>query len=97
MGALEELNLSWNEIGDAGMIAFADAIKPTAENPIGSLPNLRLLDLGDNTIGDEGMKAFALAIASGSLPALEDLEGVDLGNNPGDSAPVDEALANREI
>ena len=37
MGALEELNLSWNEIGDAGMIAFADAIKPTAENPIGSL------------------------------------------------------------
>ena len=40
------------------------------------------------------MIAFSNAIASGSLPALED---VDLDDNPGDSAPVDEALTNRDM
>ena len=47
------------------MRAFADAIGS------GSLANLTTLNIWDNTIGDEGMKSFALAIASGSLPALE--------------------------
>jgi hypothetical protein len=38
MANLRTLDLSWNKFGNAGTIAFADAIKSTAENPIGSLP-----------------------------------------------------------
>jgi hypothetical protein len=37
MANLRTLDLSWNKFGNAGTIAFADAIKSTAENPIGSL------------------------------------------------------------
>ena len=40
------------------------------------------------------MTAFSNALGNGSLPALED---VDLDDNPGDSAPVNEALDNREM
>ena len=78
---LASLSLHNNQIGDTGMLAFAEALKPTDNFPMGSLPNLWLLTLWYNTIGDEGMKAFALAIASGSLPSLSDLE-VDDGEHP---------------
>jgi len=63
LGALKELYLGRNEIGDEGMKAFASAS--------GSLRNLRNLVLNNNQIGDEGMKAFAAA--SGSLANLEAL------------------------
>ena len=70
LGNLIVLDLSDNQIGDAGMIALANAIKPTTENPMGSLANLILLFLSGNKIGDEGMKALSSAIASGSLGNL---------------------------
>jgi hypothetical protein len=82
MANLKELDLFSNQIGDAGMIAFADAIKPTPENPMGSLALLERLFLVGNQIGDEGMKAFSSAIYSGSLASLRTLfidDGLWLG------------------
>ena len=38
---LLDLGLGYNQIGDSGMIAFADAIKPTDEIPMGALPSLQ--------------------------------------------------------
>ena len=38
--ALEQLSLGFNQIGDKGMIAFANAIKPSPGNPMGSLGSL---------------------------------------------------------
>eukprot|EP00966_Prymnesium_polylepis_P100742 2333325-Prymnesium_polylepis.1 len=63
MGSLQRLGLSSNKIGDTGMTAFADAIKPTAENPSGALANLKELWLGSNQIGDAGMIEFSRQIA----------------------------------
>ena len=37
------LRLSCNQIGDTGMAAFAEVLKPTDSNPMGSLGNLKLL------------------------------------------------------
>jgi hypothetical protein len=88
MGALRELNLYGNQIGDAGIQASADAIGS------GSMGALERLWLNSNQIGDQGMVSFSAALGNGSLPALED---VDLDDNPGDSAPVDEALTNRDM
>ena len=67
MGSLQQLWLGGNVIGDAGMIAFADALKST----IGSLRLLTVLSLVDNQIGDAGMIEFSRAIASGSMGQLE--------------------------
>ena len=60
---------------------------------LGALPLLRELRLFINAIGDYGMIAFAEAVRSGALPALS---SVGLAGNPGDRAPVDKALAERE-
>ena len=83
LGKLKELGLEGNQIGDAGMIAFADAIKVTPENPMGALGKLQTLNLRWNQIGDEGMKAFSDAIAIGSLGNLVDLRLS--GNKIGDA------------
>ena len=91
---LYHLDLEENQISDTGMVAFAHAIKPTPANPMGSIGNLEGLYLNNNQISDAGMTAFSSAVTSGSLPALQE---VDLDDNPGDSAPVDEALANRDM
>jgi hypothetical protein len=72
MGALRELNLYGNQIGDAGMQAFADTIGS------GSMGALTLLALDHNHIGDAGLQALAGAIGNGSLPNLRSL---DLGDN----------------
>ena len=47
LGALERLYLNGNKIGDAGMTAFADAIRTS-----GSLANLNALYIWSNQIGD---------------------------------------------
>ena len=73
LGALRQLALDSNQIGDAGIIAFANAIKPTPQNPMGALGSLVKLDLYRNRIGDVGMQSFASAVASGALPLLEQL------------------------
>ena len=75
-GALTELvdlRLNYNDIGDNGMIAFADAIKPCEETPgvaQGKLTKLNSLDFGGNRIGDKGMEAFSSALHSGALASL---------------------------
>jgi hypothetical protein len=48
MANLRTLDLSWNKLGNAGTIAFADAIKPTAENPIGSLLKCTVIVVSGN-------------------------------------------------
>jgi len=84
----QTLYLNNNNIGDAGMTAFAQAIKPVSEGGSGALSQLKELQLYSNRIGDVGMTAFAQAIkpasegGSGALPQLIDL---GLGeNNIGD-------------
>ena len=52
----QELWLSNNKIGDAGLTAFAKAVES------GALASLEKLVLNDNGIGDEGMSALAKAI-----------------------------------
>ena len=59
---------------------------------MGALANLVSLNLEMNQIGDDGMKAFSISMASGALPALED---VYLYGNPGSDQPVESALARR--
>ena len=59
------------------MIAFAEALKPTPNFPMGSMLNLGRSTSTGTTFGDAGMIAFAGAIKPtaedpiGSLPALE--------------------------
>ena len=58
------------------MIAFADAIKPTAETtPSGPARSqvLTCLDLDGDQIGDLGMIEFSGSIASGSMANLKAL------------------------
>ena len=71
LASLKVLSFRGNQIGDSGMIAFADAIKPTDEIPMGALASLTKLDLDNNKIGDEGIKAFSTALSSGALASLE--------------------------
>ena len=52
-----------NQIGDSGMIAFADAIKPTAEIPMGALASLGWLYLVNNPASDSAKNAVK-AVAS---------------------------------
>ena len=61
--------------------------------PMGSLPKLASLDLRLNQIGDAGISEFSRQIASGSLPALQN---VFLHGNPGDVQLVTKALASRK-
>ena len=68
--SLTDLELVANTMGDAGMIALANAIKPTPENPIGSLPKLEILYVHGNNIGHAGSTALANAITSEALPSL---------------------------
>ena len=76
---LEKLFLDENEIGDAGLIAFAEALK----SPRGALGSLVTLWLEQNRIGKKGMQAFSSAIATGALPLLEKL--ILSGNAIGDA------------
>ena len=68
---LVDLRLNCNDIGDNGMIAFADAIKPSEAQ--GKLANLDHLDISYNRIGDKGMGAFSFALGSGALASLTHL------------------------
>jgi Leucine-rich repeat (LRR) protein len=64
LGALENctfLNLQFNIIGDAGVIALADACAK------GALPHCKWLDLSSNKIGDDGVSALLSACVRGAL------------------------------
>ena len=73
LAQLESLVLYRKKIGDTGMIAFAEALKPNSNFPMGSLANLERLDLDENEIGDDSMEAFSSAIANGALASLREL------------------------
>jgi hypothetical protein len=85
---LQELRLSSNQIGDAGMSALAGACAR------GSLAKLGYLGLGSNKIGDDGMKALAAAVAGG---ALNTLRCHVLIGNPGSYAPVTAVFFARKL
>ena len=75
-GALPKLRFLWlgnNRIGDDGMTAFAQAVKPVSEGGSGALPAVTTLDLRKNNFGDAGMTALASAVGSGALPQLLEL------------------------
>jgi uncharacterized protein (TIGR02996 family) len=74
LGRLARLDLKWNEIGDAGVLALA-------ESP--HLSQLTHLGLGRTGIGATGLRALA---ASPNLPALASL---DLSDNGLDDAAVE--------
>ena len=73
LASLEEFILDENQIADAGMISFSNAIKPTPQTPLGSLSTLEYLILDDNAIGDAGLAALASACASRAMAKLETL------------------------
>ena len=58
------LQLGGNQIGDAGLAAFAKAVESEA------LPQLESLYLYGNRIGDDGISAFADALSKGALDKL---------------------------
>ena len=78
----QELYLSRNKIGDAGLTALAKAVES------GALASLETLSLNNNGIGDEGMSALAKAITpdKDGKGALAQLTRLDLaGNGIGDA------------
>ena len=58
---VQELWLIDNNIGDAGLTAFAKAVES------GALPQLEKLYLDQNQIGDVGMQALTGAVSKGAL------------------------------
>ena len=82
------LQLGGNRIGDAGLTALAKAVES------GALANCTYISLRGNQIGDVGVTALALACASG---ALDKIQSIYLSGNPGNSAPVDNALKKRKL
>jgi hypothetical protein len=69
----QRLGLAGNKIGDAGITAFAQAIKPVSEGGSGAMANLKVLGVDKNQIGDAGCTSLASACASGALAKLEHL------------------------
>lgn len=68
---LQVLLLDSNGIGDAGLIALSDALKPSSAPPWrGALRYLHEISVSHNQIGNEGMKAFASLISSKALRPL---------------------------
>lgn len=81
------INLAGNQIGDAGTTALASALGS------GALDKLTFLSLQDNKVGDQGLVNFSEALGKG---ALDKIQSIYLYGNPGNSAPVDNALKERE-
>ena len=77
LAALKVFRIWGNEIGDLGLCAFATACAKGS-----SLPNLEVLWLQNrfgghvftNRFGDEGVRMLAVAVESGALPSLTELE-----------------------
>jgi len=84
---LKRLELKGNRLGDNTVEHLVGLVDQTG------LANLDCLLLGGNAISDQGMRALASALARGGLPSCTTIE---LEGNPGDAAPVQEALAQRQ-
>ena len=76
------------------MVAFANVIEPTSENPRGAMGSLRLLSLESNQVGDAGMVALCDAISKGGLTKIKN---VDVSENPGNADPLKAACKSRGI
>ena len=73
----QTLSFSYNQIGDAGATALAEACA------CGALPQCRELGLSRNQIGDAGITALAQAIkpaSEGGMGALASLKQLWVGN-----------------
>ena len=62
---LLSLELRSNVIGDAGMVALANAIKPIPGNPTRALPSLLILGVDDGLLGTEHPQLKAACEARG--------------------------------
>ena len=78
----QELNLSNNQIGDAGVTALAQACAA------GALAQCTTLVLGGNKIGDKGIEALSEALATGAMASLTALS-VDDPEHPALRAACD--------
>ena len=61
----QKLYLQFNQIGDAGVTALAQACAA------GALAQCTTLVLGGNKIGDKGIEALSEALATGAMALLE--------------------------
>ena len=61
----QDLRLNYNQIGDAGVTALANACAG------GALASLEKLYLSNTQIGDAGMQAFSTALAGGAMAQLQ--------------------------
>ena len=80
------LDLTYKQVGDAGMQAFSTAVSN------GALPQLENLNLSNNQMGDAGLAALASACGSGAMAKLTKL---NLENNPGNDEHVQKILRDR--
>ena len=85
---MQELWLSNNQIGDAGMIKFSEACAT------GALANCRELYLSDNKIGDPGMVKFSEALATGAMASIT---FIDLDHNKATAAGKQAKQAMRDV
>jgi len=58
----QNLQLGGNLIGDVGMAAFAQAIKPASEGGSGALPACTYIDMSGNPAGEEAQHAVENAM-----------------------------------
>jgi len=92
--ALEDLFLCGNPFGDEGLATLVAPPPPPAGTPppAGGLKKLKKLDLDGTEITDAGCATLAAALASGALPALEDLYFHEIPASFAAMEAVDKAL-----
>jgi hypothetical protein len=73
--------LAWNDLGDTGMVAFAEHVCKGGGGgrEEGPMATLERLELSNNSIGDAGMHALAAALRRS--PVLARLHAIDLTGN----------------
>jgi len=69
---LQELNLGWNDVGDDGALAIANALRVNS--------TLRVLDLFWNIIGNDGTRAIADSLRVNRMLQTLYLESEDIVN-----------------
>ena len=83
---LTTLGLGFNQLGDGFVTSFVALLDE------GGLAGVETLALPCNAISEQGMQELAAAIARGGLPSCT---WINLDDNPGSAAPVEEALEER--
>ena len=83
---LEELYISYNNLGDDGAKLLSEGITNTK--------TLRVLDIGDNNIGPSGTTAIANALSNNT--SLEELDMSDTSIGPDEAKALGSAISNNE-